>query len=433
MTEKRTFLDVLGEKLGFIAGKISGNKYITALSHGFMSITMITLGVSFFSIIANLPIGFLQDFFASSGLGAAVNGALSVTLSMLGIYVVFAIGYAFAKNEGLNPITHAIMTTAVYFILMPLTTPEGMGSMIDISYMGSKGIIVAIIVGLATSAFYAWLSKKNLKLKLPEAVPPMVSQSLEPMWAAMIIFSLAILLKYGFSFLPGGNFFDFIQNAIAGPLSGLALTPATAVLMAAISNFVWWLGIHPSAFNSIVLPFFLTSMAANSEAFLAGQPLPYLMYFLMGAYTYIGGQGNTLALACLFPFAKSEKYKSMGKLVILPNLFNINEPVIFGVPVMLNPYYLIPMVMSSVLAAAVTWVIISIGFVPSINPTIMGAWVMPVFISNFLNGGWKHLALTLVAFAVMILVYYPFFRMDDKRTYEEEQKRLAELKAEGAE
>ena len=117
-------LDVMSEKLGTVAGKISGNKYITAVSHGFMSITMITLGVSFFSILANLPIGFLQNFFAASGLGAAVNGALSVTLSMLGIYAVFAIGYAFTKNEGLNPITGAIMTSAVYFILMPLTQPE---------------------------------------------------------------------------------------------------------------------------------------------------------------------------------------------------------------------------------------------------------------------------------------------------------------------
>lgn len=423
----------MGEKLGIAAGKISGNKYITAVSHGFMSITMITLGVSFFSIIANLPIGFLQNFFTASGLGTAVNGALSVTLSMLGIYAVFAIGYAFTKNEGLNAITGAIMTTAVYFILMPLVTPEGMGNMIDISYMGSKGIIVAIIVGLVVSRFYCWLCGKNLKVKLPEAVPPMVSQSLEPMWAAMIIFSLAILVKYAFSFLPGGNFFDFIQTVLAGPLSGLALTPGTAVLMAVLSNFVWWLGIHPSAFNSIMLPFFLTSMAANSEAFLAGQPLPYLMYTLLSAYTYIGGQGNTLALACLFPFAKSEKYKSMGKLVTLPNFFNINEPVIFGVPVMLNPYYLIPMVTSSVLAAAVTWLIISIGFVPDINPTVMGAWVMPVFISNFLSGGWKHLVLTLVAFAMNIVAYYPFFRMDDKRTYEEEQKRLAELNAGRAE
>ncbi len=433
MSKKSNFLDVMGDKLGLVANKISSNKYITAVSHGFMSITMITLGVSFFSIIANLPISFLQNFFAASGLGVAVNGALSVTLSMLGIYAAFSIGYAFTKNEGMNPITGAIMSAAAYFILIPLTTPKGMGTMIDISYMGSKGIIVSIVVGLCVSSFYCWLSRKNLRVKLPATVPPMVAQSLEPMWAAMIIFSLAIIAKYAFGFLPGGNFFDFIQKMVAGPLSGLALTPGTAVLMAVLCNLVWWLGIHPSAFTSIMLPFFMTSMAANSEAFLAHKPLPYLMYTLISAYTYIGGQGNTLALACLFPFAKSEKYKSMGKLVVLPNLFNINEPVIFGVPVLLNPYYFIPMIMSSVLAAGATWLIMSLGFVPNLNPTIMGAWVMPNFIANFISGGWKHLVLTLVAFAMNVVAYYPFFKMDDKKTYEEEQQRLAELNAEGAE
>lgn len=433
MNSKANFLDQMGEKLSTVAGKISGNRIITAISHGFMGITMISLGVSFFSILCGLPIEPWQNFLTSSGILAAVNGALSVTLSMLGIYAVFSIAYAYTKNEGYNPLTGAIMAAAVYFILMPLTAVEGMGNMIDPAYMGSKGIIVAILVGVGVSAFYIYLTKKNLRVKLPEAVPPMVSQSLEPMFAAMIIFSLAIVAKLVFGFLPGGNLFDFIQNAVAAPLAGLALTPASAIILAVACNFIWWLGIHPSAFMSIMLPMLITSGTANTETFLNGQAMPYIMFTLINAYTYIGGQGNTLALSSLFPFAKSEKYKSMSKFVLLPNFFNINEPVIFGVPVMLNPYYLIPMVLSSLLSGLACWAIVSVGFVPAFNPTIQTAWVMPVFISGLMQGGFKHLVLLLLAFVIDIVVYYPFFRADDRKTYAEEQERLAELKTEGAE
>lgn len=429
--------DSIAGRFSSIATRISASPVLDSITNGFMGTMVISIGLALVSIVVNLPIPPWQEFLLGSGISALVNDALSVTLSMLGIYVVGAIGYHCARNKDGQPLTGAVLSTAAFFLLIPLVKTEtdaGVVTSIDVTYMGSKGIVMALILGILIPYLYCFLLKKNIKITLPDSVPLNVATSFEPTIVAVIIVTLLIALRGLFSMLPGGNIFDFIQTVVTAPLMGIAASPLAAILFYTFGNFVWFLGIHPSALNSVWMPVFMAANTANIEAFVSGQPIPFLLYSIIGGYcVYVGGQGNTLALAVLMPFAKSERYRSLAKLALVPSIFNINEPIIFGVPVILNPYYLVPMVLSSLIPGLVCYGVCLLGFVPAFNPAYQpGSWTMPVFLNAVLQGGVSLLALTLLAFALQIVLYYPFFRMADKAAYQEERERMEELAEEAA-
>ena len=167
---------------------------------------------------------------------------------------------------------------------------------------------------------------------------------------------------------------------------------------------------------------------ANQQAYLEGQPLPFLMFALIGSCCYFGGQGNTIGLCFDMWTAKSEKFKAMRGLMTIPNIFNINEPVIFGVPVMLNPVFFIPMVLSAIVPGLIGLALCTILPIPY-NPTIQLPWAMPMFVAALLTGGPLYMGVVLICMAVSAVLYYPFFKIADNQAYEEEQA-IAASKAE---
>lgn len=163
----------------------------------------------------------------------------------------------------------------------------------------------------------------------------------------------------------------------------------------------------------------------NQAAFTAGEVMPHLMFSLVYSCVYFGGQGNTIGLCLDMFIAKSERFKAMRPIMTIPNLFNINEPVIFGVPVMLNPIFFIPMVLSAIVPGVIGMALCS--FLPiSFNPTISMPWAMPTFISALLQGGPFFMLTILACMAASALLYYPFFKMADNQAYEEEQAAAAQ-------
>ncbi len=435
MSEKIKWSEKLSSSFGMMASKLTANPIMQTLMHSFLATMVVSLGVAGLSVLVNFPINAWQSFLVTSGIGDVINGIINVTLNMMSPYVAFSVGYNYAKETGENPITGAMISFMAFLIMIPISVVDngagGTMKVLELNYLGSKGLFVAMLVGLFTSIIYVKLSHTRIKITLPESVPPAVAKSFEPILVAMLLTLILGVCKYLANFLPGGNLFNFIANVISTPLMGLAATPLTVLIFYTFTNLMWWCGIHPSSVNGVWLPIYFSVLAANSEAYTAGQPLPYLLFAVLttGA-VYIGGQGNTLALACLTPFGKSERYKSLSKFVLLPNLFNINEPVVFGFPLIMNPYYFIPMVFSSLVAGLAVWGLCNIGFMPDLNPIIRTAWAMPVFINSFLSGGLKMFFLTVVAFVIQLALYFPFFRMADQKCLEEE-KANAELLSQG--
>lgn len=427
------FQNFLERFIGPVAQKMADSKTIQALTHGMMSILPVTLGVAFIAIVGNFPIEAWQNFLWEVGLGQVIQDTINITSGLYAIYIVCTLAYETAKIEEENPITCVVLCLAFFLILVPqIQMDAGDGSFIPVlstSSIGSDGIFVAIIVGIGITRLYSYLMSKNLKIKLPESVPTMVTDSLSPTFIAMILFMIGFTIKAIFTATSFGDAISFVNTVITQPITSIGVTPLSVVLIFTFANVLWFFGVHPSAiinlFYAIAAPVFVT----NITAFLAGDPLPDLKFLFMLSIIMVGGTGNTLGLAINMLFAKSERFKALNKVSFVPSIFNINEPLIFGVPVMLNPIFFFPLILSTAVGGLVINFFYSIGFLTYYNPTIELPWVTPPVVIEWFSSGFKFSFVMIVVIAALTLLYLPFFKMADKNALKEE----AELKAQKTE
>lgn len=418
--------------MGPFAQKLSESKIIGALTAGMMSSMPITLGVAGFAILGNLPIPFWQDFLTSTGMGPHMLDIVAGTTSLLAAYIVPTIAYHYAKNEKENGLTAAILALAAFIVLQPQTITVGDQGVAGLTQtnMGSNGIFVGMITAIVIAASYSTLMKKNIKLKLPASVPPNVSESLSPTFVAMILFFGVFLVRYAAGLTPYGNIFDLVSNVVAKPVMLFGANPWSLIFFHAFMNLCWFFGIHPAPILSVYIPVLMSAGTANTEAFLAGTPsaqLPFLTFSVLYSFCYIGGTGSTLSLALSMYSAKSERFKALRNVAVIPNIFNINEPMIFGMPIMLNPIFFIPMILASFVGGVMgIFALDVLGVGSAFNPTISLPWVMPPFIGPFITGGWKLGIAIIVVIFVQIFIWYPFFKIADNQALKEEQENLAQ-------
>ena len=413
-----------------VANKLNGNDIIKALSRGMMYSMPISLGVCVLAVLVNLPIEPWTAFLSSTGLSAACNAVLTVTMNMLALYLVISISYNLAKIKKANGITAALITLGVFLVLMPLvvqTEDRSTTYLINTAYLGSSGIFMAILLGIVVTLLYVFLMK-HMKIKLPASVPTMVVDSLSPTFVAITMFTLAFLLKWAFTFTPWGDFFDFVNTILATPIMNVGTSPLAIIFAYSFSCVLWFFGVHPSAIMNVFSPVISVCLLGNLEAFMAGTPaaeLPHLAFVTIYASVGIGGSGHLLGLAISMARAKSERFKALFKVAAIPSLFNISEPMMFGVPVVLNPTFFVPMVCSTPIIGFLAWGLCALGLNGSVNPAVMSPWVLPKFISGFLSGGFGLLAIVLICMVVGVLIWYPFFRVADDQALKEEQAAAA--------
>ena len=420
--------------MGPLAQKITESKIISAMMPGMMASLVITMGVAAISIISAIPFEPWQNILTTSGLGAHMNAIISATTSLMALYVVPGIAFHYAKNEGENGLNAALLALAIFITLQPqsINVGEEVFSVLQQKYLGGQGIFVGMITSIVVSISYCKLMKKNLKMKLPETVPTMVSDSLSPIFVSMIIFTLVLVVRFIVGLSPYDNIFDLVNTIITIPVLNFVATPLTIILFQTFLNLAWFVGIHPSPFLNILYPILLQLNVENISLYLSGTPsasLPYLTVILVGSFCFLGGQGNTLSLACLLVKAKPKKFKAIGKVALIPNIFNINEPMIFGLPIILNPYFLIPMVLTPLLGGLFGMFALEVlGVGSAANPVVALSlpWVLPSFIQVFLTGGWRFCIAIIATFLLHGLIWYPFFKMADKKEYETEQKMVKE-------
>lgn len=414
--------DFFEEKMGPVMEKMSANKFIRALANGFMLVVPVTLGVAVLAILGNLPIAPWKSFLEGTGLYQVIQDFISLTMSLTAIYLVGALAYRYTQDvRGKDGMIAAIIASASFIALMPIQTDEAGSTSLLMENFGSNGIFLSMIVGLSVGAAYCALMEKKMTIKMPAAVPPNVSDSLAPTFVVMIIFFLVFALKYVFTLTPFGDIFHFVAVAVQRPVMNIGASAGALLLFELFATLLWFFGVHPNTLNSVLWPILIAATTANIEAYVAGQELPYLAVNVMYPILIIGGQGNTMGLCLSTLFAKSEKYKAMRKLVIPANIFNINEPIIFGFPLMLNPIYFLPMLLTTLVSGGIAIAYLSVVGI-SYNPTVSLPWVTPGFITTFMSGGFAYLVLWIILVAVDTVIYLPFFKVDDKRALQEEQK-----------
>lgn len=417
--------NALDRYLGPLATKLTENRGIQAISGGMMATMPVVLGVAFIAIFINLPIAPLTEFLNTSGMFLIGNQVMSVTMSMLAIYIVFCIGSRFGKSLGLNGTTCAVFCVGVFLVLMPLQMPtleDGTtATYISPSYLGSNGIFVSIVLGLLVP----WILSKLMKVvefKLPDSVPPMVSDSLSPTFAAIIVFTSAFLIKWGFTFTPWGNVFDMISTLVGTPVMNVGASVWAPVIVNVLAMTLWFFGIHPSAVSNIYNVVATACTTANLEAFLAGDPLPYLAWQIVNGIMNTGFAAEGLPLAINLLLCKSERFKATSRLAIVPAIFNITEPMMFGVPVVLNPVFAIPMVIVKPIVGTVSILLLNLGFVSTLNPAVSMTWIMPYPITAFLMGGFGFAALAIIGFCISFVIFRPFVKMADNMALKEESE-----------
>lgn len=430
--------DFLNNKLMKYAAKATQNKVLGALMEGFIRTSPITLGIAFITIVGNFPIPAWTSWLASVGLSDDVLAITNGATGVMTLYVIYSLAMAYGERLGTNNRNAAIISLASFIMIMPQTVStmvEQDGEMVEsavnalkLDYLGGQGLFVGMIIALVVTRLYAWLSEKKLTFKLPESVPPMVSESLSPVFVVTIIFLLVFAVRVAFSFLPSGDLITFFITTINAPLLGLSASPLSIILIMGLLAILWFFGIHNAVLQGPLGVISLTMVTGNIQAFAQGEPLPFLTTSVVYLGMYAAGFRTTYLLR-MFK-AKSAKFRELAKLCVVPSIFNIDEPFIFGMPVVLNPVFLIPQCFTQIIAGFVTWGLTFVLPLNNYNPTFsLMPWTTPTFIKMPLAGGLSLAIIMIVCFAIAYLMWMPFLKAADKKEYEEEQRYKAEQEA----
>lgn len=382
---------------------------------GMMATMPVTLGVALLSIINGLPIPPLQAFLASTGMSATITDVLVVTMNLGAIYMCASVSYSYGKVLGNKGLTSTVAAIGVLLLLIPLGHAEDGSTFIVTRYLGSSGLFVALLVALIVPKALNFLMK-HIAIPMPDSVPQFVNDSLSPMFCAIVIFTTAALLKWGMGLTTYGDVFNLINTTVAAPVMFLGSSPWAVVIYFVLCNLLFFFGIHPSVLMSVYMPVISACALANTEAYVAGQPLPYLAFIIMFSVGSVDALGMELALLT----AKSERYKALSKIALVPAIFNISEPIIFGTPIAMNPYMFIPYILLKPVACIAAAVGLMLGLGNAFNPTISMPFVVPLPISNFFTGGIGLVAIVLAAILLVGLLFIPFVKMADKEALAEE-------------
>lgn len=428
---KETVMNGL-EKTAYV---FNTQRHLSSIKDGLVIATPFTIVGGFSMIIANPPIpenARLTGFFGAllklwksfADMTAPFTGLISnVTIGILSVYIVIAISYCLAKRLKVNELTSCASALLIFFLVAsPVAKLDHVNAMAT-TYLDAKGLFTAMLVSCIAVEINNFFIKKNIKIKLPDAVPPMVSapfEALIPMAASILLF---LSLSEICIFTSGMSIPAFILQCFH-PFVSASDTLWAAMLYMFLINMFWLLGLHGSNIvGAIMNPFMLMNITANAEAMAAGQPLPHVLTSNWNVIAgNFGGCGSTIAIiiASLI-VAKSAYVKSITKLGGIPTIFNISEPVVFGLPLVMNTYLALPILLVPVMNSAVTYMAMKLNLVGRVFVAI--PWTLPGPIGAFLaTMDWKATILWILLLVADVIIYVPFVKAYDISKMKEENE-----------
>ncbi|WP_407270250.1 PTS cellobiose transporter subunit IIC [Radiobacillus sp. PE A8.2] len=429
------FMEVLENILMPVADKLNNNRYLTALRNGFMVALPLIIFGSIFVVLANLP--FVNEWVGESAWSAyqnALGPASAATLSIMGLFVIMGIGYKMVEQREGESIYGAAVALGAFLILTPQLSEfvlddvaHEVGGVIPTSVLGAEGMFLGIFAAFFAAELYQYFVKKNLTIKMPAGVPDAVSRSFSALIPITLTLTIFLVVRIIFSYTPFETVQNFIYTLIQEPLTALGSgLPATIIAVLLIQLF-WFFGLHGQIIvNSVFDPIWYALNDQNYQAFVNGTELPNIVtkQFIDTFIVGIGGSGMTLAVVIgIFLIGRSRQLKELGKLGGPPGIFNVNEPIIFGLPIIMNPLTLIPWLLAPVVIALVTYFSMATGIVPKPAGVIV-PWTTPAIISGFLATGnaWQGAALQLVNIVIVFVIWWPFLKIMDNQYYKNEQE-----------
>lgn len=416
------FTEFLDQKVSTPLARLAEQRHLLAIRDGVVSALPFIIVGSFFLIIAfpPLPESWAITQWATEH-AAQILIPYRMTMFIMSLYVAFGIGYNLAQSYKVDPLSGGqIAVAALLLTIMPQTVDE-FGFVLPMSYLGGQGLFVTIVVSILAVEIFRFCKQKNITIKLPPQVPASVGRSFEALIPVAIVMVLMSLIT-----VAAGIDLHQLVTKITSPLVKAGDSLPGVLIPVFLITFFWSFGIHGvSVVGSVARPLWEMYLTANAEAVAAGAetlphvaPEPLYQWFI-----WIGGSGATIGLViAMLIFARSKAMKNLTRATIIPSIFNINEPVIFGLPIVLNPIFIIPFIITPLILATIAYLATSLGFV---TPTYIKApWTLPAPIGAYLatGGDWRAIILVLINITIATVIYTPFFRIYDKKMVALEQQ-----------
>ncbi|BCK21231.1 TPA: PTS sugar transporter subunit IIC [Vibrio cholerae] len=426
-------IGIVEKHIAPIAAKVGNQPHVRAMRDGFIVAMPFIIVGSFILIFAFPP--FAEDttnVFGRVWLNFAtahfdiIMMPFNMSMGIMTIFVSLGVAYSLAKAYKMDGITSAVLSL-MSFLLVAAPAKEDSLSM---AHMGGTGIFTAVMCAFFAVELYRFMKKHNITIRMPEQVPPAIARSFEVLLPVLAIF----LTLYPLSLFVQAEYGMLIPDAVMAmfkPLISASNTLPAIIGALLVCQLLWFAGIHGAAIVvGLLSPIFLTNISANIDAFVTGQPVPNIFTQpFWDFYIFIGGSGATLALVILMSFSRSAHLKSIGRMSAVPGFFQINEPVIFGSPVVMNPILFLPFVFAPVINATIAYFAIQLGFVGMGVATT--PWTTPAIIGASWGSGWTFTPVLLVVGLLILdlLIYLPFFKMFEKQVLEQEQPVESKVKA----
>lgn len=415
--------------------KFASSKPISAIKDGFILTMPATIIGSIFLLIGNFPINGWSDKMASifgANWQTPLNQVSGATFDILALIAVFGIAYAYTRNEGHEAVPAGILGIISFLIVtnafVVTEAGEVVGGVIPKAWTGGQGMICAIIIGLLVGFIYSLFLNKDIRIKMPESVPTGVSNAFTALIPGVVIGTGSMIIYVVCDAVKGISMTEIIYEILQIPMQSLSDSLIGIILIMFFISLLWWCGIHgPNVVMAIMSPILTANALDNQsiidagQALVAGDNAKIVTVQMVDIFGKFGGAGITLGFVIAgIIIAKSKQMKSISKLSLIPGVFNINEPVIFGLPIVFNPLMLIPFIIVPVLAVIMTYASIALGFIQPFTATQV-PWTTPSIISGFLLSGWQGAVLQIAILAVAIVVYLPFMKMLDKEALKQEE------------
>lgn len=426
--------DNIIQKVNNIAQFMGNATYFRAMRDAFAMVVpflVLTGFVILFNFVVIAPDGFLADYINPETLVKTQllgNKIIAGTMSILSLLIVVLVSYSLSvTRKAKNPIIPAAVALSCMFVLMPTSfeiIPDGMdkaieiGGMISYTLTGSGGMFVAIFTGILSTELFLKLSGiEKLQIKMSGSIPPAVIQTFNSLIAVMLTILTFAIVSFTIVMLTGDDINEIIVNVIQAPLVHLTTSLPGFLVLCMLTNLLFFFGIHAGGIiNPILEPPLLVAMQENVQAFAANQDIPNIIVLpFRDLYGHLGGTGSTIALLIVvFLLSKRKEHKQFAKMVIPTSIFNINEPIVFGFPIIFNPFMLIPFVFGPLVLFTVAYFATSIGLVSPIVAYV--PWSVPPLISGWLGsaGDIRNVILQLVLIVIQVAMYIPFFKLYEK-------------------
>ncbi|WP_196493840.1 PTS sugar transporter subunit IIC [Ornithinibacillus caprae] len=403
-----------------IAGRIGAQRHLVAIRDGFVAIMPLIIVGSLAVLVNNFPpfgkfdfVQILNGIFGDGNWQEVGGSIWNGTFAVLGLLIAFSVAYNLAKSYETDGLGAGLLSAAAYIMLVPVTEDWGL----NFAWLGAQGLFVAIILAILVTELFRVLIKSKFTIKMPEGVPDGVAKSFKALIPSILILIVIGLFQAIMNVFAGMSVFEVIFNVIQQPLQGLGNTLPAAIVIAFLNHLLWFFGLHgTNILGSVIEPIYLPLIEKNADLFANGMSafdVPYVVTKpFLDSFVFMGGSGTTIALliAILIVLRKQQKhpYKEVAKLSAPAGLFNINEPVIFGLPIVLNPVMLIPFIFVPVTLTIISYIAISTGLVPKTVAIL--PWTTPPILSGYLvtGGSWRGIALQLINLTVAVVMYIPF-------------------------